>query len=183
MRISHVFGYFLFAFQSLAIISGVVINLWHCRHNEHFAKRYRPLSFLAHSSFMFVLIGIYLSYTLIPGSVASTLYPKTTMMAYGGQFIQVILRILVSNVLGDIYNPYRRTILLGWSLMAINAISLLATRQPFINEGLLFLAINIISWGAVSHYVYYVLQEFCALLDINVFTIKHKMEDSGKKIA
>ena len=87
MRISHVFSYLLFACQSAAIISGVVTNLWHCRNNEHFAKRYRPLSFLAHSSFMVVLIGIYLGYTLITGSVASTIYPKTTMLAYGGQFI------------------------------------------------------------------------------------------------
>ena len=87
MRISHVFSYLLFSCQSAAIISGVVTNLWHCRNNEHFAKRYRPLTFLAHCSFMVVLIVIYLGYTLIPGSVASTVYPKTTMLAYGGQFI------------------------------------------------------------------------------------------------
>jgi len=67
--------------------------------------------------------------------------------------------------------------------MGMNAISLLTTGQAVINEGLLFIAINIISWGAASHYVYYVLQEFCALLDINVFTIKHKMEADDKKIA
>jgi hypothetical protein len=67
--------------------------------------------------------------------------------------------------------------------MALNAISLLTTGKTVINEGLLFTAINIISWGASSHYVYYVLQEFCALLDINVFTIKHKIEVDVKKIA
>ena len=183
MRISHVFAYLLFTFESLSIIFGVVTNLWHCRNNEHFAKRYRPLAFFGHCAFMFALIGIYLGYTLLPGSVASTVYPKTTMLAYGGQFIQVILRILVSNVIQDIYNPYRRTILLGWALMGLNAISLVATGQPAINEGLLFLAINIISWGAVAHYIYYILQEFCAILDINVFTIKHKMVEDGKKLA
>jgi len=183
MRICHVFCYLLLICQSAAVISGIVINLWHCRNKEHFAKRYRPLSFIAHSSFMFVLMGIYLGYSLIPGSVASTIYPKTTMLAYGGQFMQVILRILVSNVLGDIYNPYRRTILLGWSLIAINAIYLLKTGKSVINEGLLFTAINIISWGASFHYVYYVLQEFCALLNIKIFTIKHKIEVDTKKIA
>lgn len=176
IRMSQILSYFLFCYNSLTIAFNVATNLWHCRNNEHFAKRYRPMSFLAQASFMIVLCSSYLAYSLVPGSVAASTYTKTMMFAYGGQFIQVMLRLLVSSVVHDNYNPYRRTILLGWTLMAINAASLLTYGAPFINEGLLFLAICMLSWGAVFHYVYYVLQEFCSILDIWIFTIKHKKD-------
>ena len=87
---------------------------------------------------------------------------------------------LVSSVIGDIFNPYRRTILLSWALLAINGAFILVKSTPLVNEGLLLLAINIINWSAVAHYVYYVLQEFCAILDIYVFTIKTKGEQKNK---
>ena len=173
--------YALFGYETISIIFGVINNLRASRNNEHFVKRYRPLSFLAHSSFMIVLCSIFMSYSFIPGSVAATTYTRTMMFAYGGQFIQVMLRLLVSSVVHDIFNPYRRTILIGWALMAINAASLLSTGAPLINEGLLFAAVCLLSWSAVFHYVYYVLQEFCSILDIWVFAIKHKQEITQKK--
>jgi len=37
-----------------------------------------------------------------------------------------------------------------------------------------FLAAALLSWGAVAHYVYFILQEFCQILDIYVFSIKNK---------
>jgi len=49
------------------------------------------------------------------------------MIAYGGQFVQVLLRMLVSSVIGDLFNPFRRTILAGWALIALNAGWLLST--------------------------------------------------------
>lgn len=106
---------------------------------------------------MFALGGMFLGYAYIPGSVASTEYTKTMMMAYGGQFTQVILKMLVSSVIQDIFNPYRRTILVGWLLMGLNAAYLLTTGETFVNEGLLFLAVCVLSWGAIFHYVYYTL--------------------------
>ena len=55
VRLSHLFGYVLGVWTTAACIFNVSTNMWHCRNNEHFEKRYKPLSFLAHLSFMFVL--------------------------------------------------------------------------------------------------------------------------------
>ena len=123
-----------------------------------------------------------MGYTLIPGSSGATQYTKTMMLAYGGQFCQVILRMLVSSVIQDLFNPYRRTILIGWALMAINAAHIMTYGSPLVNEGLVFLTVNLLSWGAIAHYVYYTLQEFCKILNINVFTIKPKPSVSDKKL-
>lgn len=161
MPMVQIMSYTLFCYFAISTIFNVANNLWRCRNNEHFEKRYQPLKFLAHASFMIVLCSIFFAYSLLPGSVAATAYTKTMLLAYGGQFIQVMLRLLVSSVVHDIFNPYRRTILLGWTLMALNAAYLMTTGKSFVNEGLLFTAVSALSWGANIHYVYHVLQEFC----------------------
>ena len=81
---------------------------------------------------------------------------------------------LVSSVLADLFNPYRRTILIGWALMAVNAFHLLVYGQVFINEGIMFLLVSAISCAAIAHFIYHMLHEFCSILDIYVFNIKHK---------
>ena len=161
MRTSHIFAFVLFTFEGIQNLFAVFTNLWHSRNDEHFQKRFELKMFIAHCSYIFLLCGLYLGYSLVPGSQAATLYTKTMVLAYGGQFCQVILRMLVSSVIQDIFNPYRRTILAGWALMIGNIAHLLITGKSFMNEGLLFGIVNALSWGASAHYVYYVLQEFC----------------------
>lgn len=177
IKMIQIVAYFLFIQMVGANVFSVYSNLRANRESEHFIKRYRPLSFLAHASIMVVLCSMFLGYSFIPGSVAATQYTRTMLFAYGGQYIQIMLRMLVSSVVHDVFNPYRRTILLGWALMAMNAAALLTTGAPLVNEGLLFGAVCLLSWGAVFHYVYHVLQEFCSILDIWVFTIKHKADE------
>lgn len=79
--------------------------------------------------------------------------------------------------------PYRRTTLASWSLLAVNAASLLATGEPLINELAMIVLICAMVWGSIAHYVYYVLQDFKRILGIEIFTIKPKMtaEESAKK--
>ena len=81
---------------------------------------------------------------------------------------------LVSSVISELFNPYRRTILLSWALIALNACYLICYGEPLINEGILFSIVSLISWAAIIHFIYHVLEEFCSILDIYVFTIKHK---------
>ena len=78
--------------------------------------------------------------------------------------------------------PYRRTTLASWSLLAVNAASLLATGEPLINELAMIVLICAMVWGSLAHYVYYVLQDFKRILGIEIFTIKPKMtaEESTK---
>jgi len=177
----HIFGIVLFSFEGLQNLYSVFTNLWFSRNDEHFKKRFEPKMFIAHASYIFILMGLFAGYSFIPGSQAATVYTRTMVLAYGGQFSQIILRMLVSSVIQDIFNPFRRTILLGWALMIANATYLLMYGESFMNEGILFGIINALSWGAAAHYVYHILQEFCAILDIYVFTIKHKAVEEPKK--
>lgn len=130
---------------------------------------------------MFVLCAVFIAYIYTPGSVASSVYTKSAMFAFGAHFVQVQLRMLVSSVLADLFNPYRRTILIGWALMAVNALHLLIYGQALINEGLMFLLVSAISCAAIAHFIYHMLHEFCSILDIYVFTIKHKFVPESVK--
>ena len=41
------------------------------------------------------------------------------------------------------------------------------------DEAVLLILVNVITYGAVAHQIYYVLEEFTTILDINVFSIKY----------
>jgi hypothetical protein len=126
-----------------------------------------------HLSFMAVLSGVYIAYYLA-GSTMLDDYPKLTTMCYGAQYLQAALRTMIASVCKENYNPYRRTVLLPWLLMGINAVSLLSSGQTLIDDFWLMVFTCIIGWGAVAHYVYYVLQDLTRILDVNIFTIKKK---------
>jgi len=115
------------------------------------------MSFLIHTSYMLVLCAVYLSYTQLTGSTVLIDYPKLTTMAYGGQYLQATLRTMISNVTHENHMPYRRTTFLCWFLIAINAASFLLKGEPVFNEFWLMMTICAITWGALAHFVYFVL--------------------------
>jgi len=49
---------------------------------------------------------------------------------------------------------------------------MVATRQPLINDFMLFSVINAITWTATAHYIYHVLNQLCNILNIKLFTIR-----------
>jgi hypothetical protein len=87
MRLSHLFGYVLGTWSTFSCIFNVCTNLWNCRQNEHFLKRYKLSSFIAHCTYMFVLCAVFIAYIYTPGSLASTVYTKSTMFAFGVHFV------------------------------------------------------------------------------------------------
>ena len=127
---------------------------------------------------MVVLITIYMSYTQLTGSIVLTDYPKLTVLAFGGEFLQAVLRMMVSSVVRQDFTPYRRTTFVSWSLLGLNGASLLMTGTPLINEFWLLLAICTMVWLAIAHYVYYVLKDFKRVLGIKIFSIEPKLADT-----
>ena len=121
---------------------------------------------------MVVLVAIYFCYTQLTGSTVLEEYPKLTTMAYGGQFLQGALRVMVSSVTHGNFMPYRRTTIFSWSLLAFNAFSLIYVRELMFNEYWMMCTICVIVWGALAHFVYYVLQDLKRILGINIFIIK-----------
>ena len=108
-------------------------------------------------SYEIVLALTYMAYTQLTGSTVLIDYPKLTTMAYGGQFLKGTLRTMVSSTAHQNFNPYSRTMLLCFLLLAINA-TLLSSGRRVIDEFWLMTAICVISWGAVAHFVYHVLK-------------------------
>lgn len=78
-------------------------------------------------------------------------YPIPMMFAYGSQFLQGTLRALISGVTKEKYQPYRRTNTTMWSLMIINAFSILFLGHVLIDELVLVVLMNLIGWGAIAH--------------------------------
>ena len=124
---------------------------------------------------MVVLIAIYLSYTQLTGSTVLIDSPKLTVLAFGGEFLQAVLRMMVSSVVRQDFTPYRRTTFVSWSLLGLNGASLLLNSAPLINEFWLLLAICTMVWLATAHYVYYVLEDFKRVLGISIFSIEPKL--------
>ena len=77
----------LFTFEITFSLFAVAAELYRNREDPTFKKRYRPLTFAAHLSFMLINVGIYIGYTQLTGSTVLVDYPKLTCMAYGGQFL------------------------------------------------------------------------------------------------
>ena len=106
---------------------------------------------------MAILIAVYLGYTQLTGSTILIEAPKLTTLAFSGEFLQATLRTQVSNVSQDTHMPYRKTTVISWSLLALNAAFLLSRGKPLVDELILIMFINAMVWGSIVHYVYYVL--------------------------
>ena len=148
--------YSLACFQLPFAACATITNLNRASKSETFEKRYKPFSFFLHVSYEIVLALTYIAYTQFTGSTVLVDYPKLTTMAYGGQFLKATLLIMVSSAAHQDFNPYSRTMLLCFLLLAINATYLIGGRQV-IDEFWLMTAICVISWGAVIHFVYHVM--------------------------
>ena len=166
--------YLAFSFNITATMHQVGTNLYAGRNSSLFRKRFKLGSFLSHLSYMILLVTIYICYVTLTGSTVAVEYPKLTSLAYGGEFLKACLRLMVSNVTHENFNPYRRSTFISWSLLSVNAASLLITDSPMINELWMILAINIVAWSSVAHYTYYVIEDFKRVLGIRCFHINPK---------
>ena len=98
MRASHILNYVVAIWISLSTIHTFATNLYAGRNTEHFQKKFNLKSFIVRASYMPALILVYFSYTQLTGSTVLIEYPKMTNLAYGGEFLLGILRVMVSSV-------------------------------------------------------------------------------------
>jgi len=100
---------------------------------------------------------VWLLYCLNPNSKALDEYFCLTYMCYGAQFLQAMHRMLVCDVTCGTFYPIRRTHLLVWVLLIANGLALFISEgeSPLVDEQILLIAVNLISWGAVAHQIYY----------------------------
>ena len=130
------------------------------------------------------LCGIYLSYVLFTPTKVLYDHPRVVQVAYSGQFLQALLRMLVSNVTHELFVPFRRTTILSWLLIGLNGFNMLfgKYKEPVFDEGKTFLFIAVITWAAIAHYVLFTIQELKEILNINFFTIKPKQSNPQEEL-
>lgn len=99
MKLGFLMVYVIFSLEICAVLSGVCTNLWHARNRDQFKSMYSgKLSFFYHTSYLFVMASVFLSYSLLTESKAVKEYPKLVMTAYGSHFLQGTLRAMISGV-------------------------------------------------------------------------------------
>ena len=154
------------------VILGSMHKYWQSRNDSHFAGRFTWFAFVSHGGYMALNIVIYDAYGMLTGSDILMTHPRSISLCFAGQFLQAVLRMLVASASGETFNPYRRTTLIAWGLMAINIFSFIFYKEALVNEQWLFRGINIMIWSAIAHFAYHILQELKVIIGIRIFHVK-----------
>lgn len=163
--------YFVYLVEIISVIGGSMLKFWKARNESHFRQRFTVNSFVLHVGYIWLNIIIYDVYGVLCGSDILNTHTRSITFCFAGQFLQATLRIIVANASGENFNPYRRTTFVAWSLMSVNIVSFLITKQPLIDEKWLFRFINIMIWSAIGHFAYHVLDELKTILGIRIFHV------------
>jgi len=69
----------------------------------------------------------------------------------------------------------RRTHIIVWLILWFNACALISSngREGIADELHILIGVNVISWAAVWHQIFFTIGDFTRILDINCFTVKH----------
>lgn len=150
--------------------------------NSHFKKVYSLPFFISHLSFYLINSGLFLfASRMSPANIMLT-HPRRVMYAYGFQFILMTLRIQLSGVTLDKFNPFRRTTLVTWAALIAHIIHVQLYGVSFMDETLMYLILDIVSFISLAHFIYYVTKELQAILGINLLTLTEKqlkMQEDG----
>lgn len=129
---------------------------------------------ISHVLWYFINAGIFLiAAHQSPENVMVT-NPRRVMYAFGFQFIMMALRIQLSGVTREKFNPFRRTSILTWGILIAHILHVQAYGTPFMNEALMYLILDIVSFIALMHFIINVQYEFKTILGINLLTLTPK---------
>ena len=105
-----------------------------------------------------------------PENVMNT-NPRRVMYAFGFQFILMTLRVQLSGVTHEKFNPFRRTTLLTWAVLISHLVHVYIYGTPFMNEATMYLVIDIMSFASLAHFFINVTTELTTILGINLLTL------------
>jgi hypothetical protein len=77
----------------------------------------------------------------------------------------------LSHVTHDIFNPFRRTTLFSWGLLIANIISVIVYKKSIMDEPLMYLIIDIVTFASLIHFIYNVINELKQILGLNLLTL------------
>ena len=89
--------------------------------------------------------------------------PRRVMYAFGFQFILMALRIQLSGVTRERFNPFRRTTIITWAVLISHILHVRAFGDSFMDEALMYILLDILSFGALK-----------SILGINLLSLTQK---------
>lgn len=144
------------------------------RNSKQFLAVYQVEYILSHFTWYFINAAIFLAAAWHSPSEVMTHYPRRVMYAFGFQFILMALRTQLSGVTQERYNPFRRTSIITWVVLISHILSVRLTGDTFMNEALMYLGLDILSFGSLAHFIVCVTIELTTILDINLLTLTKK---------
>jgi len=103
------------------------------------------------------------------------------MYAFGFQFILMTLRVQLSGVTLDRFNPFRRTSILTWAVLSAHIAHVFLFGTSFMDESLMYLILSIMSFVSLLHFVVSVAGELRSILGINLLTMTKKQREVAKQ--
>ena len=97
--------------------------------------------------------------------------PRRVMYAFGFQFILMTLRVQLSGVTLEKFNVFRRTSLITWAVLLSHIIHVHLYGVGFMNEALMYLLLDVLSFASLMHFVVNVTWELSTILNINLLTM------------
>lgn len=177
MKISAIGTVVLWNVEMVAVI-GSLVNYWRARAEPHLKARFTWRCFLRLGGYMLLNVVIYNLYGIACSDVLYT-HTRLVVLAFGGQYLQVTLRMVVSNATGDEVDPIHWTALVSWGLLCANMVSFVANGAAFIPDVYVFWAINALAWCSVAHYGFSVIGELKDILGIYMFKVGRKEESQS----
>jgi len=175
MKVSHTLLGMLIPLEFFGIFGHIYSSINESKEKEHFKKRYSSMTFLSQMLILPLMIIVWTSYQFVPGTKSRDEYNMLVILGYGAQFLQATHRLMVCDVTLAPFYAIRRTHVLVWALLAANGFCLISSqgKQGLMDEWYLLVGVNLISWAAVWHQIWFTIGDFTRILDINCFTVKH----------
>ena len=81
------------------------------------------------------------------------------------------LRVQLSGVTYEKFNPFRRTTLITWAVLISHIFHVIYYGQSFMHEPTLYLALGVLSFFSLGHFIWCVTTELSDILGINILTM------------
>lgn len=159
-----------------------VKNIYVKRKSEQFKAVYQLPYLISHALWYFINAGVFLVAASHSPEDIMTTNPRRVMYAFGFQFILMALRIQLSGVTRERFNPFRRTSIITWAILISHIVHVRFFGVPFMNEALMYLLLDILSFAALIHFIVNVTFELKTTLGINLITLTKKQLDAQPEL-
>ena len=124
MKITHNLLAIVIVLEFLGIGGHVYSSIIEKKDSDHFKKRFNSTCFFTQVAILPLMIVVWSAYQFVPGTKSRDEYNMLVIACYGAQFLQATHRLMVCDVTLAPFYAIRRSHVIVWALMAMNAFCL-----------------------------------------------------------